>query len=203
MAEQKRSAKARRYELKKRAETQAATRRRITEAAVELHGSVGPRFTSISAVAERAGVTRLTVYRHFPSDDDLFTACTAHWRAEHPRPDPQAWAEVLDPEARLAAALADLYGWFDEDAQMLGNVMRDLDVMPAFVAASWMDFGAAMKDVLVPGWATERRTTGRVVAAIGHATSFTTWRSLVKEQGLRDIDAIELMVAIVRAAAQR
>lgn len=202
MVEQKRSAKTRKYELKQRAETQAETRRRITEAAVELHGSVGPRYTSISSVAELAGVTRLTVYRHFPGADDLFVACTAHWRAEHPRPDPQVWAEVLDPEARLAAALTDLYGWFGEDAQILGNVMRDLDVMPAFVATVWTEFGTAMKDVLVPGWTTDRRSKRRVVAAVGHATSFTTWRSLVLEQGLRDVDAVGLLVALVRGAAR-
>jgi AcrR family transcriptional regulator len=202
MAEQKRSAKARKYELVRRAESQAATRTRITEAAVELHGSVGPRFTSISAVAERAGVTRLTVYRHFPEVTDLFTACTTHWRAEHPRPDPHRWAEIVDPEARLGAALVDLYRWFGENEQMLGNVMRDLDVMPAFVPAASVEFGAAIKDVLLPGWTTDRRGKRRVAAAIGHATSFTTWRSIVLEQGVRGEDAVELMVSFVRAAAR-
>jgi AcrR family transcriptional regulator len=201
MGEQQRSVKSRKYELKQRAESQAATRRRITEAAVELHGSVGPRYTTISSVAELAGVTRLTVYRHFPGDDDLFAACTTHWRAEHPRPDPQVWAEVLDPEVRLTVALTDLYGWFGEDPQMLGNVMRDLDVMPMFAANVWEAFGRAMKDVLVPGWATDRRSKRRVAAAVGHATSFATWRSLVMEQGLRGDDAVELMVALVRTAA--
>jgi AcrR family transcriptional regulator len=203
MAEQQRSTKARKYELVKRAESQAATRMRITEAAVELHGSVGPRFTSISAVAERAGVTRLTVYRHFPDTADLFAACSAHWRAAHPRPDPQLWAEIGDPKARLAEALAGLYSWYAENAEMIGNSMRDLDVMPAFVAASWADFGSTLKVVLGPGWATERRAKRRVASTIGHATAFETWRSLVVGQGIRHAEAVELMVALVRAAALR
>lgn len=203
MVEQKRSMKTRPYELKKRAETLAETRGRITEAAVELHGSVGPRFTTISSVAERAGVTRLTVYRHFPDDDDLFMACGTHWRAEHPRPDPQAWAEIAEPQTRLTVALGDLYGWFEENAGMLGNVMRDLEVMPSFVAQWWADSDEATKGVLMPGWVSDRRKTRRVVAAIGHATSFATWRSLVVEQGLRDNEAVLLMVALVRAATER
>lgn len=203
MVEQMRSTKTRAYELKKRAESLAETRERITEAAVELHGSVGPRFTTISGVAERAGVTRLTVYRHFPGDDDLFMACGTHWRAQHPRPNPQLWAQIGDPEARLTAALRDLYDWFGENSGMLGNVMRDLDVMPSFVAQWWTDSEAAMKEVLPPGWVSDRRQARRVVAAIGHATSFATWRSLVVEQRLRDREAVVLMVAFVRAVAER
>ena len=203
MVEQRRSTNSRPYELKKRAESLAETRERITEAAVELHGSVGPRFTTISGVAERAGVTRLTVYRHFPGDDDLFMACGTHWRAQHPRPNPQLWAQIGDPEARLTAALRDLYDWFGENSGMLGNVMRDLDVMPSFVAQWWTDSEAAMKEVLPPGWVSDRRQARRVVAAIGHATSFATWRSLVVEQRLRDREAVVLMVAFVRAVAER
>ena len=64
----------RKYEKKRRAELEADTRRRITETAVELHGTVGPARTSISAVAERAGVRRSTLYRHFPDEAALFDA---------------------------------------------------------------------------------------------------------------------------------
>src|SRR6266851_6093020 len=102
----------RKYELKQRAQSQAETRQRIVEATVELHDSLGPARTTISAIAERAGVQRLTVYRHFPDDRSLFRACSGHWAARNPKPDPSSWAAVDDPEARLRLALAEIYAFF-------------------------------------------------------------------------------------------
>src|SRR5215204_7226642 len=99
------------YRKKRRAELEAETRRRITESAVELHGTVGPARTSMSAVAERAGVRRSTLYRHFPDEHALFAACSSHWSAANPPPDIGAWADVADPDERLAAALAELYAY--------------------------------------------------------------------------------------------
>src|SRR5204863_4119878 len=52
------------YRMKKRAELQERTRRRITESAVELHGTLGPSRTSISAVAAHAGVRRSRSEEH-------------------------------------------------------------------------------------------------------------------------------------------
>src|SRR2546430_9787585 len=85
------------YRMKRRAELEEATRQRITESAVELHGTLGPSRTSISAVAERAGVRRSTVYRHFPDEPALFAACSAHWRAANPNPDPARGAPLAGP----------------------------------------------------------------------------------------------------------
>ena len=104
MSDQKRP-----YRKKRRAQLEEETRRRITESAVELHGSVGPARTSMSAVAERAGVRRSTLYRHFADEGALFEACSAHWAAANPPPDLSAWAEVEDPDERLRTALADRY----------------------------------------------------------------------------------------------
>ena len=101
--------KKRKYELKKRADAMAGTRQRITEAAMELHGTIGPARTTVKAVAERAGVQRHTVYRHFPTEDALFIACSSHWAASNPRPDPEAWAAIGDPRERLVTALDALY----------------------------------------------------------------------------------------------
>src|SRR5829696_1786436 len=101
------------YRLKKRAADMAETRRRITEAAVDLHGSVGPARTTISGVAERAGVQRATLYRHFPDEDALFVACSSHWMAQHPLPDPAGWAAIEDPDERLRVALKELYEWYE------------------------------------------------------------------------------------------
>src|SRR5689334_23081270 len=119
---------ARKYELRQRAEARAVTRQRIVDATVALHGSVGPAATTISAIAERAGVQRLTVYRHFPDKRALFQACSGHWAALHPLPDPSSWPAVADPAARLELALRELYAHYRETEQMTANIRRDLPV---------------------------------------------------------------------------
>src|SRR6476660_401491 len=106
------------YRMKRRAELEQATRRRITESAVALHGSLGPSRTSMSAVAEHAGVRRSTLYRHFPDEDALLDACSAHWAAANPPPDPSAWAGIADPAERLEVALADLYAYYGRTQAM-------------------------------------------------------------------------------------
>src|SRR5690349_23364859 len=103
----------RRYERRARAASEGATRVRIVEAAIALHGSVGPARTTISAIAENAGVRRATVYRHFPDERALFLGCSGTWAERHPLPDPSGWAEVEEPSERLAAALDALYGWYE------------------------------------------------------------------------------------------
>src|SRR2546421_563163 len=122
--------KKRPYRMKRRAESEARTRRRITESAVELHGTLGPSRTSISAVAERAGVRRSTVYRHFPDEPALFAACSAHWRAANPTPDVGRWAAIEDPGERLRRALEELYGYYRRTDGMLANLLRDEATMP-------------------------------------------------------------------------
>src|ERR687886_1609333 len=118
------------YELKQRAERQEETRQRIVEAAVELHTTVGPARTSVAAIAERAGVTRPTVYAHFPDADALFRACSGHVRATVPPPDPAPWRSIEDPGERLEAALRALYGYYERLEPLLENIQRDVPVMP-------------------------------------------------------------------------
>lgn len=182
----------RRYRKRQRAAQEDETRRRITEATVELHGSVGPARTTVSAVAERAGVQRATVYRHFPDEEALFAACSSHWIGSHPLPDLAGWAAIADPKERLRIALEELYAWFDRGEYMLEKTTRDAATVPALqpaMAASAQWFEAAA-DVLMQG---RRR---RLRAAIGHALSFATWRSLVREQGLTQAEAVELMAGL-------
>jgi AcrR family transcriptional regulator len=179
----------RKYDLGRRADTQAETRRRITEAAVALHASVGPARTTISAIADRAGVQRLTVYRHFPEERELFAACGAHWIASNPPPDPAHWAAIADPRERLIAALTEIYGWYRANEGMIGNTARDAPALPALAEvadpAAYLD---PVRDMLGPP---EAR------AALGHALAFSTWRSLAREQGLSDEDAAALIARIV------
>jgi AcrR family transcriptional regulator len=192
------------YRKRRRAELEAETRRRITEAAVELHGSVGPARTTISAIADRAGVQRATVYRHFPDEDALYAACSSHWRAQHPLPDPAEWTAISDHDERLRTALAEMYAWYDGAAPMLDKTTRDATLVPALRApreafAAW--FGPAA-DAIVRGRPEHGVRRRRVRAAVGHAVSYATWRSLVREQGLSDREAIDLMAALVAGAAR-
>lgn len=191
------------YRKRRRAELEDETRLRITEAAVDLHGSVGPARTTISAVAERAGVQRATVYRHFPDEQSLFGACSAHWLAAHPLPDLAAWAAIRDPRERLATALDELYAWFERGEQMVEKTTRDAPLVPAMrpamdSLAAWL---TAATDTLVRGHRERGARRGRVRVAIGHALSFATWRSLAREHGLSRDEAVELMSALVAAAA--
>ena len=192
----------RKYELKQRAETQAETRRRIVEATVALHGSLGLAATTISAIAERAGVQRLTVYRHFPDDRSLFRACSGHWAAMHPLPDPSSWAAVENPEARLELALRELYAHYRATEQMTANVLRDLPVVPAIqeIAASRAPYWRSVHTVLARGWTVRGRRRRRLEAVIGHAVDFETWRSLTRRQGMGDEEAAQLMVGLAHSA---
>src|SRR6476469_7654421 len=117
--------KTRPYRMKARAEAIEETRRRITESAVALHGSLGPSRTSMSAVAEHAGVRRSTLYRHFPDEPALFQACSEHWRAANPPPDLGEWGAVGDVDERLLRALGELYAYYRANRPMLENLHRD------------------------------------------------------------------------------
>jgi AcrR family transcriptional regulator len=203
MSTQSTTAAKRQYRKRRRAEAEEETRRRITEAAVALHGSLGPARTTISAVAERAGVQRATVYRHFPDEEALFGACSAHWLAHHPLPELAEWAAVGDHDERLRVALVALYAWYERAEGMLEKTTRDAPLVPAMRApaeamAAWRAEALATIARGRPERGARRR---RVAAAIGHAISFATWRSLVREQGISPSQAVDLMCGLVGLAA--
>ena len=196
-----------------RAARSEETRRRIVEATVELHRTAGPASTSIGAIAARAGVTRPTVYSHFPDQRSLLRACTAHGFETDPPPDPRSWMATADPVERLRRALTELYGYYRRNASLTANVVRDMPTMPVLREIFPLpEVMAAMRDMLAAAWGPagaagatasadpERR---RLLAAIGHAIDFSTWRSLTQPTGLSDAEAIDLMVALVSTAARR
>jgi AcrR family transcriptional regulator len=193
--------KPRAYTLRARADKQAAMHRALAKAAFELHSTVGPAKTTISAIAERAGVQRLTVYRHFADQHAIFAACTAHAFERDPPPNPQVWTPIADPEIRLRAALATTYGYYRRNHQLLANLRRDAE-LPA--VADRLARSAEMRAVSVAalnaGW-TEGDDRIRA-AVIGHALDFSTWQSLAQTQGLSDAEAIEAMIGLVKAAGQ-
>ena len=194
--------KTRSYRMQRRAESQEETRRRITESAVELHGTVGPARTSISAVAEHAGVRRSTVYRHFPDEAALFDACTAHWAAATPPPELGAWQAIASPDERLHVALGELYVFYRRTEPMLDNLFRDETTVPLVRErfAAFRGYLTVASDTLMAGRTLRGSARRRTQAALGHAIAFSTWKSLVRDQGLSDADATALAHALVAAA---
>ena len=190
------------YRKSKRAATAAETRQRIVDAAVGLHMSIGPARTTVSAIAERAGVQRLTVYRHFPDQTSLFRACVAHGWAVHPPPDHRVWAREPDPERRLRRALTELYAYYDEVGDALGVILRDLPQVPELAAlnAPHLARWDRMRETLARGWGARSRRRRTLRAAVSLSLELTTWSSLVPRAGLTPEDAVELMVRAVRCA---
>jgi AcrR family transcriptional regulator len=193
----------RKYELKQRAERQQETRRRIVAAAVELHTTLGPSRTTVQAIAEKADVTRPTVYAHFPDARSLLEACSGHVHATIPPPDPTHWRSISDPGERLETALRELYGYYERLEPLLENVQRDAAVMPlvAEMNAYRARYLEETRDLLLEAWATRGRAKARLRQAIGHALEFGTWQSLVRRQGCATEEAVQLMAAFARAAA--
>jgi len=188
------STESRPYRMGKRLEEVEATRRRIVEATVELHGTVGPSHTTVSGVADMAGVQRSTVYRHFPDEEALFSACTSHWFARHPWPRPDDWRIDTDGAARLERGLGELYRYYDENQQMMFNSFRDIAIMPAFVGENLRAQLENMHTALVEPWG--RPDDQRLQIAVRHALDFRTWMSLASN-GLAPGRASELMTAMV------
>lgn len=182
----------------RRAEQVDETRRRIVDAAVHLHGTVGPAATSIAAIAQQAGVTRLTVYRHFPDDTALFAACSQDWLTRQALPRPDEWALITDPVERLWIGLADLYRFYRSGAQMLALVHRDRDAVPAPVREAREAAERHRAEVLASAFPDRGRRERRMRRALtAHATAFPTWQSLCAEQGLTDREAVAAMSTLV------
>jgi AcrR family transcriptional regulator len=179
------------------------TRKRILDAVVELHEEVGPAATTISAIAERAGVQRLTVYRHFPDETALIQGCSAHWSAGHPPPDPAGWAGIEEPRKRLEAALAALYTYFEGGREMLAQVLADEEKVPALreVLAPYHAFLAEVAGGLAAGWGLKGEAQRVLRAVVGLALRYETWRSLT-EEGLSNEEAVAAMSRFVVSLAR-
>lgn len=191
----------RKYELKKRAARLEETRRRITEATIELHRTVGPAATQITEIARRAGVQRLTVYNHFPDEASLLAACSAHWRSLHPTPDPAAWLAIDKPGERLRLGLRELYAWYRETEPMTANVLRDAAIVTALRPIVDRGLGAYLDEVqriLTEPFRVRGRRRERVDAAARAAVDFHLWRALAP---LGDAEAAELAAGLVERAA--
>ena len=183
--------------MQRRAELVDETRQRITEAAVRLHTSVGPSATSMAAVAEEAGVTRLTLYRHFASRDDLFAACMSHWRTAHRPPDPEAWRSVTPFEKRVELAVDEVYAWYDANGDDLYPIYRDVAFTPDSTIRARRANTDRMVDALLEGSGVRGAARRRLRAAAGHVLAFWTWRSLRVEEGLSPAEARTVAAAFL------
>jgi AcrR family transcriptional regulator len=198
------STQTRKYALKARAKTQAETRRRIVEATSELHDEVGPARTTVAEIARRAGVQRLTVYNHFPNEEELFAACSDHWLAQNPAPDPSVALALDNPAERMRAVLGAFYRWYRKSARVQENLQRDRLVIPALDALMRIRMDQSLHnlaDALTAGFQPASRSAKGLHAAIALALDYWTWRRLAGE-GMSDDDAAALMVVAARAAAK-
>jgi AcrR family transcriptional regulator len=189
--------------MTRRAELVDETRLRITEAAVKLHTTVGPSHTSIAGIAEEAGVTRLTVYRHFADLDALFEACRAHWLAQGPPPDPRAWAAIPDLETRARHALGELYAWYGERGDDLLPINRDAVSLPSSTQEARALESRSLGEALIAGHVSDDASGHALRAVAGHLVDFWTWRSLVVLQGLEDRVAVDIAVRFLMSEARR
>jgi AcrR family transcriptional regulator len=192
------------YRKIERARKEEETRRAIAQAAVELHGTVGPAKTTVTDVARLAGVSRMTVYNHYPTEIDLFRACSSHWAAENPFPDPGRWAAIDDPADRLVTALKELYAWYRLRQDMLGNIFRDAPLLPALgevMSELWSSYESAMVGSLSQGRQLLVTEGEDLDAALRLVLSFGTWHNLA-QAGLDDERAAELAARMVRAVGR-
>jgi AcrR family transcriptional regulator len=192
----------RKYELKKRAEEMAETHLRITEAAIELHGTVGPSRTTMSAVAKRAGVERRTLYRHFRTEADLFVACSTHYFTANPWPDLGSWRAIRDPQQRLEQALDELYAYYERTEPMFSNVLRDAALVEFArdAVAPLHTYLEEAAEILTIGRPVRGRRRQLLGGVLRHALAFSTWHSLTTN-GVGQADAVKLITDLVEAAA--
>ena len=197
MAGQKKSTPQRTYRMGRRREGLDAMRQRIAEAAFELHSTVGPAQTSISAVAERAGVQRHTVYNHFPDLGALFRACTEHGMTVTRTPEAGPWRAIEDPTARLSHALDELFTYYRANTRLLGNFVRDMALMGEIGGSeAFIERLTELFHAIAEGWPGDAATQRLRLAALGHAMSYEAWRSL-SDKGLSDAEAAEFMIRLV------
>jgi AcrR family transcriptional regulator len=190
----------RKYEMKRRAERVQETRRRITEAAVELHQTVGPARTTVSAVAEKAGVQRHTYYAHFPELKDLYQACMGHYSERNPVPEPSSWTGIADAEERLRVALSEVYAYYSGNEAMVSNGLRDaaLDPIVQEIMVPFDQYWETVRDIIADAFEASGERHEALLGAVALAQDFQTWRTLVRQQELSQDRAVELMVGMVR-----
>jgi AcrR family transcriptional regulator len=185
------------YRMEIRAERKADTHRRILEAATRLHRTRGPDRTTISEIARLAGVEPPTVTRHFRDRASLVIACLTPGLEHDPPPGPDAWAEIADPEARLAWALTEVYRHYRRNRVLLSVVADETNAEFAPAREAGRPMLVRAHALLAKGWPVSESARPRLLTAIAHAFSFWAWVSMA-DLGLSDDGAAALMLDMVR-----
>ncbi|MGD9711435.1 MAG: TetR/AcrR family transcriptional regulator, partial [Thermomicrobiales bacterium] len=149
---------------------------------------------------ERAGVERLTVYRHFPDERAIFGACSSQWELQHPLPDPAEWSSIPDPHERLRTGLGALYDYYQDAWPMLFSVLRDAPQVPEMseVVQDYAQRAQRIVDSLSPSPSPDDEQR----AAIQMAADPFAWNALSRS-GLSTDRAAALMTRmIVRGSAE-
>ena len=196
------STQTRKYELKARAESQRETRDRIARVTAELHEEKGVAQTTVAEIARRAGVTRVTVYNHFPDLSELLPACAAHYDRLHPAPDLGGVLAQAYPGERVRGVLALIYGWYRETEPMYGKLFSDRASVPEldrFLEQNIDRMQAELADDLAAAFGVRGRRAERTAALIRLGLDFWTWHRLARE-GLDDEAAADLMAAAIASA---
>jgi AcrR family transcriptional regulator len=193
----------RKYELKDRARKQEQTRARIIDALIELHETVGAARTTVTEVARRSGVNRMTVYKHLPTEADMVVACTSHWIEQNPPPDVEAWAPITDPDQRLRVAVGELYDYYRRTQAMWTTAYRDaalVESLGTIMDTTWFALLDRAVEVLAAGRGLRGRRRRRLLGALRLAVDFPTWQTLTSS-GLADRDAADVAATFVAATA--
>lgn len=189
------------YQLRARADHVAETRRRIVEATLRLHQTLGPAHTSISAIAAEAGVQRHTVYSHFPDEREIYVACGGLFAERNPFPPVAAWRDIAAPGLRTRRALGEVYAFFRAHERELGPVIRDMPLMPDLIGRRFGPYRDAAADAIVDGWGLRGGRAAKVRALVKLALRFETWRALARDEALGGDDAVAVMAEAILCAA--
>lgn len=186
---------AREYKMVKRREKVEVTRRRIAKATYELHSTIGPAFTTVALISERAGLPRQTVYRNFGTNLEIFRGCIAFGLEMNPLPDPHRWQSIADPGQRLQMGLTELYRWFEATEPVMTNAFRDYGAVKESAEALQPvgEVFQRMYMTLAQGW--EGPAIG---ALLSLAVDFATWKKLHRENGMASSAIVELWTDLIR-----
>ena len=188
----------RKYTMDRRKAAVEETRRRILEATLALHSEKGIFGTSWQDIARRADVSVGTVYKHFPSLDELVPACGELMYAITRPPSledaPEIFAGAHTLEERLGRLVSELFDFYERGAPYIETDFqeRQLPVVREWEAYMRATIAGLVREALLPAGPDES-TVGAVSALLDFPTfkSFMD-RDIPKEQAAKTMNEVLL-----------
>jgi AcrR family transcriptional regulator len=174
------------------------TRQRILEAALALHSEKGIFGTSWQDIAHRADVSVGTVYKHFPSLDELVPACGelvyAITRPPSLEDAPQIFAEANSLEERLGHLIEELFAFYERGAPYIET---DFQERRLAAVVEWEAYMRATIAGLVREALVSAEPDEHTVQSVSALLDFSTFKSFVdreihKEQAAKTISEVLL-----------